>query len=136
MKRTCDACGGGYEGSKRSRFCDRAECKRLRARARKQAQRGGNVVEFPAEPESGQGSVHEATLRELTVAGMVDTTVGQSALALAKQLDWGVLDTGSSKAAVARQLQALMADAMKDVKVADDPVDELRAARERRRRGA
>lgn len=58
--------------------------------------------------------------------------MGQQALALARRLDdGGTADTAF--AAIAKELRTTLAEALKTATVAADPVDELRARRERRR---
>lgn len=155
MKQTCEACGKVYVAkTKRSRFCSRPDClrdrNRDRNRDRKRTSRSSapnNVVALPTPPpppgdggrDSDEGSplgpVATATLAELILAGKENTSIGRAALVLAHQLDYGVKDTGSSKAAVARQHQALMSDVLSGLEKNDNPLDELRARR-RHRRGA
>lgn len=152
MKRNCDACGKAYIAKTvRSRYCQRPECIRDRARDRSRSVRSSetpdNVVALPPQPlphddgaatdedASPLGPVATATLAELVLAGKENTSIGRAALVLAYQLDYGTKDTGSSKAAVARQHQALMADVLSGVEKSDNPLDELRTRR-RQRRGA
>lgn len=139
MKRRCDACGRSYEAkTKRSQYCDRADCRRRRARLRKNGR--SNVVPFRGQAEEhaerdAGGSVAKATQRELEAANKLDTSIGQAAMTLARRLDAGDADTGSSLGAVAKELRTLMAEALKDMKIPHDPVDELRAKREKRLAG-
>lgn len=140
MERNCDACGEAYEAkSKQSQFCKVPECRRTRARARKQRSRGGEVLELPAresEPSATPLTVEAATLAQLTAADRVESPAGQNALVLARRLDQAMLDrleTGSSVSALSKQHLAVLSEAVKDAKVAADPVDELKERRERRR---
>lgn len=155
MKRNCDACGKTYIAkTHRSRFCQRPECARARrrdsSRDRKRSSRASgvpnNVVALspprPQDDESASdegasplGPVATATLAELILASKENTSIGRAALVLAHQLDYGTKDTGSSKAAVARQHQALMADVLSGLEKSENPLDELRSRR-RHRRGA
>ncbi len=70
---------------------------------------------------------------ELTAAGMLDSHQGQAALLLARRMESGD-DTGAALAQMVRQLRETMASALSSA-VPDevDPVDELRARRDRRR---
>lgn len=136
MNRECDACGRRYVAkSKRSKFCADVECKRRRERERKR-RRGGEVFELPGVPlspaPSSSGGVAEAARAELAAAGRVGTSIGRAAIALAEKLDVAVFDTGSSMAAVSREYRATLAEALKDVRVDVDQVDELGARRRRR----
>lgn len=90
----------------------------------------------PEKPNGATISVYGATWAELAAAGRVDTTLGQTALAVASRIDNGQLDTGSSIASLAGRLQQVMAEALKDVPLADDPVDELQERRKKRQASA
>lgn len=134
MEKKCGACGQSYEAKTvRSRFCVRPDCRRKRARAWKHKERTGAVVELrpPAELDAGL-SVEAAARAELEGAGRLNTTIGRAVLVLARQLDQGDGDTGSSKASVAGKLRELMAEALKDVKRAADPIDEIAERRRKR----
>lgn len=138
MKRSCDACGRAYEAkTKRSKYCSDRECVRNRERGWKRGQRsGGKVVDLspPPEPEPVLSAV-AVTRDALEVVGRLHTPAGVNALLLAAKLDAGG-DTGSAMAALSKQHLAALAEATKGVKAAADPVDELRAKREARLRGA
>lgn len=79
--------------------------------------------------------VVRATKAELDKAGRLDTALGQQALVLARRIDEAT-DSGSALAAVAKELRVTLAEATKAASSTADPVDELRARREARRRGA
>lgn len=74
------------------------------------------------------GGLAGAIQRELSAAGRLDTYLGQQALMLADRIG-SSMDTGSSVAALSRELREVMAKALDGVKVAADPLDELRARR-------
>ncbi len=83
-------------------------------------------------------TVRSGTYAELKELGLLKTGMGQAALLLAKRMDQaGANDSSAGAAAAARELRMLMAD-MRDRPAtgAVDPVDELRARRASRRRGA
>ena len=75
-----------------------------------------------------------ATRAELDVAGRAGSHAGQAALLLAERIEFGE-NTGSAVAQMVRQLHDTMSRALADAAVDVDPVDELRARRERRRAG-
>ena len=80
-------------------------------------------------------SVEKATRKALTDAGVVDSPLGQSALALAEMLDDS--DTASTaRVAAAKELRATLGEATAGRSAVKDPVDELRERRERRLAGA
>lgn len=129
MEKTCAACGVTFTASRASAKCCSDRC-------RKRYQRGGGqLVELRqvAQAESGElGRVELAATRDLEEAGRLSTPLGQAALVLARRLDGFSVDTGSSVAAVVRQLHATMSSALAGAHVADDPVDELRRRRDRK----
>lgn len=79
------------------------------------------------------GSIEVATRAELESVGREGSSEGQKALLLARRLDEGVRDTGMGLAAVMRAHSAALAEAVKGASTAGDPVDELRARRDRKR---
>lgn len=81
---------------------------------------------------SSKHGVVASVTAELRGAGMLDSHQGQAALLLAKRLQSGE-DTGAAMAQLVRQLGQTMASAMAAAQPDEaDPVDELRAKRERR----
>lgn len=85
-----------------------------------------------AVPQFTIGGALDAVTAELTQAGMLDSHQGRIALGLARRFD-DDNDSGAALAQVARQLRETMASALASaVPVSVDPLDELRAKRERR----
>ena len=84
---------------------------------------------MPVDPDS---ELWTATLDELTSAGRVASASGQAALLLARRLDSGLTETGSSVAAMIREHRAALADALKGATAETNPLDELRARRVRK----
>lgn len=123
-------------------YCADPACERARARARRQkadrAARGEAPPAPPSEDSAGRpaGGVFAATLVELEKAGRVNTPAGQSALALATRIDHSAEDSGSSVAQLSKQHLAALEVAMRGADERDDSIDELRARREKRARGA
>lgn len=146
MDRMCAAgCGTSLAGrTPRARFCS-SDC---RAKATKRRRKGqpedigtGVVVPFAPPPDESappvepDGPVTRSTLDVLTRAERVSTPSGQVALALARRIDKAA-DSGSSLAALARQLSETMTEALVGVVLEPDKVDELRARRDAKLRGA
>lgn len=143
MERCCDACDQTYLAKRAtSRYCsERCRKRALRARA------AGPVVDLGApkkrksrdrKPRLDQPTelaVAAATRTHLTGAGRMETPLGQAALVLAGRID-ACRDTGSALASLTKEWRQTMAAATAGVKQADNPLDELRARREARRRGA
>lgn len=123
MVRSCVTCGKPLEGSPRKKFCG--------DRCRQRAHRGAvapvaPVVALPSRQQSS--GLYASTLRELEAAGRVDTVDGQAALVLALRIEASQVDTGSSFAALIRELRATK-DAALASAPATGPVDELRRKR-------
>jgi hypothetical protein len=132
MQRTCEVCEEKFEAK-------RATAKYCSGRCRKRNQRAGGAKKAEERRKaaaSGVGSVAAATLLELQEASRLHTPLGQAALALAHRLDMSQMDTGAGVASLAKQLEATLSAATADAEVAADPIDELKAARERKRNAA
>lgn len=63
-------------------------------------------------------------------AGRLETVPAAIALALAMRIDDPGMDTGSSQAAVAKQLDIMFEKAMAGVKVAETPLEKIRRERQ------
>jgi hypothetical protein len=124
--RPCDVCGKPYEAKRpNSRFCG-ASCRKRNER------NPATVAEVvPLEPEQPAGLV-EATRRELEAADRLDTVLGHQALELARRIV-SPMSTGSSVATLSRELRTVMTEATAGAVLAADPLDELRARRDRLR---
>jgi len=121
--RTCEQCAIGYEsGSPTSRFCS-ARCRKAAFRARQGVS--------PAVPDRSEtsGTTVDAVVAELEAVGRLETYLGRSAVALARRIDESTAVMGF--AALTKELRASMDAALAGVARAADPVDELRARRER-----
>ncbi len=133
MERNCEHCGRAYIAkSSRSKFCKEAECVRSRDAARKRRGPGGEVVvAFPVPTPADEpcGPLEAAAREELMACDRADTFAGRLALGLARRMDAGSRDTGSSVSSLSKELRAAMADATKDAPRAADAIDELKARR-------
>lgn len=140
MEATCEECGAAFEAKRATaKYCRRA----CSARAtRKRAAAAAPAAAPPADPASvtpppgaeGMPLLVAATLDELAKAKRLDTALGQAALVLAaKAGSWS--DTGSATASVVRELRATLQAALAGAETTADPLDELRARRDRKRTG-
>lgn len=140
MKRCCEVCGETFEAKRKTaRFCsDRC---RMRAHRRPaETEQTPPVTPPVASPDRGglqndAASLAQAAQTELQAAGRETTAVGQAVLALARRIDANTSETGSSLAAMVREFRAAHADALKGAGETGDPVDELKARRDRKRAG-
>lgn len=120
MKATCAGCGLDFEAKRSTaQYCS-STC-RSRGNRKKPAEATA------LEPSS---SLVDATRAELVAAGRLDSMLGQQALVLAGRIG-SPFDTGAGMAALSKELRALMLEATKGAAVAADPLDELRARRDR-----
>jgi endogenous inhibitor of DNA gyrase (YacG/DUF329 family) len=138
MKKNCSTCGDYFDAK-------RSTAKYCSDRCRVQAQRkgaGGTVVAFgvaqspPAEPRAAReaGPLETAARAELEAVGRAETLAGAQVLALARRLDAaGADETGSSYAALSKELRAALVVAVAGAEQAADPIDELRKQRDRKR---
>ena len=130
MQRPCDECGQLYAARRpTSKFCG-VNCRTRAARRRKSGI--PDPVRVAAEVPTATGRLAAATLAELGPAA--ETADGLLLLALAERID-AAADTGSSIAALSREYAARKADMLAAAPAVANPLDELRALRERRRAG-
>jgi hypothetical protein len=110
MVRQCDVCSRAQRGA---------------------ATLGSHAKVLELAPEEPSALVLAIT-SELKAAGRLNSSLGQQAELLAGRI--GVpFDTGSSVAAVSKELRQIMAKALEDAQVGVDPLDQLRARRDRKR---
>ena len=128
MTRTCEWCGEPFEAKRSTaKFCT-SGCRAKSSNASKRAPKPAPASVTPL-PE--RSALVAAVERELTAAKRLDTALGAQAVALATRIDSGA-DTGSAVAALSKELRAVMDAALADAETAADPLDELRARRERK----
>ncbi len=131
MQRECASCGLQYVARRAtSRFCG-GTCQKRAERARAAG------IPLRAVPHDDLGAppsaLVEAVTRELDEVGRLGTVAGQAALVLAERIA-SRRETGAATAALAKQLSATMDKALGGVAKAADPLDEIRARRDRKRR--
>ncbi|HVM10333.1 MAG TPA: hypothetical protein VM345_17880 [Acidimicrobiales bacterium] len=130
--------------SSRSRYCDDGECRRARERQRKRRRSGSSSAgtpksKPPAIPpgSSPVPSLVEVTRRVLEEAKRADSPAGVNALALAARIDAPQFDTAAGLAALSKQHLAALAVALDGAaRTGVDPLDEVKAMREKRQREA
>ena len=136
MRRHCDECGTEYQAARAtSRFCSG----RCRTRQTRKRARGIDVTQptpiatafLPDEP----GQLTDATRAELAAHGLEQTADGILLLTLAARIDAGA-ETSPALASLSKEYAARKDALLPSVKpTAANPMDELRALRERRRTG-
>ncbi len=130
MQRECDACGRAYTATRpSSRFCGGTCGKRSqRATATGMPLRAATPDDLGAPPSL----LVEVVSRELDEVGRLGSVAGQMAVLLAQRIA-SRRETGSATAALAKQLHVTMTEALGGVAKAADPLDEIRARRDRKR---
>lgn len=93
------------------------------------------VADSPASPRAESGAVVTAARAELVAAGRLESAAGQVVMALARRIDGAEGETGAAMAALVKEFRAALAEAVDHAEQAADPIDELRAQRERKRSG-
>ncbi len=128
MQRVCDECGRFYAAQRTSsRFCSNTCGKRS------QRARAAGIPLRAATPDDREASSElvQAVVRELEAAGRLQTAFGQVAVELARRVA-SPFESAAAVAALARELGASMAAALAGVADAADPLDEIRACRDRK----
>jgi hypothetical protein len=144
MNRACDICGTTYTAKRvSSRYCSE--------RCKKRAQRGTQPGKPSVQPENRQqpamvalpqpepalsGELTSSTEQTLRDAARLDTWQGRAALAIAQRIEAAGVDSGSSYAALHRELRSAMETALRGVGEQVSAVqrrrDELAARRARK----
>ena len=125
MQRVCDCCGRTYEAKRStSRYCTDI----CRMRAKRGTPMPLHVVERPAEQQpKPDGSLLGSVLVALNEAGTIDAPAGRLAAQLAARLcDPNANDSGSAVAALARELRAVLAEAIPTRAASASPLDAIR----------
>ena len=127
MRKQCAVCEAGFDAKRATaKYCS----SRCRVRAARQPKPDApRPPQMPVDPDA---ELWTATLAELAAAGRVASASGQAALLLARRLDSPLIEPGSSVAAMVREHRAALADALKGAVSEVNPLDELRARRERK----
>ncbi|WP_406168898.1 hypothetical protein [Streptomyces sp. NBC_00996] len=135
MEKQCGGCGKSFDAQRKTaKYCsDRC---RMRAHRRPaDSERTGSVTSPAPAERQNTDSLTDAVRAELKAAGRLDSAAGRVVLALARRIDAGGRESGSSLASLAKEFRAALGEALKGVETASDPVDELRARRDRKRSG-
>ncbi len=130
MQRQCESCGRSYAARRASsRFCgDTCGKRSQRARAAGIPLRAATLDGHEAAPSE----LERATAHELEAVGRLESVAGQLALELARRVASGY-ESGAAVASLVKELRATMAAALAGVDRAADPLDEIRARRDRKR---
>jgi len=127
VQRSCALCGNAFEAKRpHAKYCG--------ARCRVGASRGGlSTPRTPAVARSESGGLVDAVRAALEAADRVNTVKGQHALELAGRIvNAPGMNTGV--AALSKRLDDVLAEALRDSAKVANPLDELRARRDRKRR--
>lgn len=131
--RSCLACGASLEGTRQVKFC--ANNGRCKMRFHRGARATADGRHDPPEPD-GIMSTEAATMLALADLGKLGTPGGQAALVLARRIDRPHLDTGAGLASMVKRLEETLAGLVDGSTAEENPIDELRAARDRKRHAA
>jgi len=129
QQRDCDVCGRSYEAVRvTSRYCG-PTCRQRSLRA---SAAGLPLLAATLEDHEAPSELERATIRELEAAGRLASVAGQIALLLAYRIG-SRRESGAAVAALAKQFREAMDKALAGVDRAADPLDEIRARRDRKR---
>jgi len=129
QQRDCDVCGRSYEAVRvTSRYCG-PTCRQRSLRA---AAAGLALPTATLDGHKAPSDLERATARELEAAGRLESVDGQIALLLAGRIG-SRRETGAATASLAKQFSVTMDEALGGVAKAADPLDEIRARRDRKR---
>jgi len=130
MQRQCESCGRTYTARRASsRFCSGTCGKRSqRARAAGIPLRAATLDDREAAPSE----LERATAHELEAVGRLESVAGQIALELAYRVASGY-ESGAAVASLVKELRVTMVAALAGLAPAADPLDEIRARRDRKR---
>lgn len=122
MLRPCDHCGERYEAKRpSSKFCS-ARCRNRHAR-NPDTSKITRIVQVTT--GGSLGGLVEATRQELADVQLLDTMLGQQALALAERVA-SASETGSAVAALSKELRSVVTQAMQGAKRDQSPLDSAR----------
>ena len=126
----CEVCGSTFDARRTTaRFCS-AACRQKSSRANRSGAGLAPVTRLPSVPLAPVSGVAAALRQEL--GDRLHTTLGQSCLILADQLDSGTV-LGSQAAAVAKQLASQVGVLMAGTEAHENPLhklaEEMRQAR-------
>ena len=118
MKRQCDSCGTEFEAKRaHARWCS--------ARCSKRGQRGVLRSPDPVPVVEVEPVLVVSVRADLTESGVAETPAGLQALHVAARMAGATADTGSSYAALSRELSRLLVEAKVGATRKADPLDEL-----------
>lgn len=130
MARACVMCGKTLKTDHPRALTCSATCRSRKSENRsplRPVDADGRVI-----VDAGQGRVFAATLRELVAAGRQESSLAAKLLALAARIDENA-DTGAALAALVKQHDTTMVDALRGSSFISSPLDELRRRRDFKR---
>jgi hypothetical protein len=132
----CAVCGGRFEAKRATRKYCSPRCRVRASRAGEPlppARDAPPVVKLAPAPSldvsTGTGLL-TVTVHALEEADRVDTPMGQATLLIARLLDSGIQDTGSSIAALIRQYDLILTKALDGADKKMTPLEKIRRERE------
>src|SRR5262245_20090349 len=129
MKVSCVVDGVQFEAK-------RASAKYCSPKCKKRAYRGTKIRPLEPVPDASESELVASVRSELKDLGVATSSAGRQAIAMAERMSMAVKDTGSSYAAISRELSRLLDEAKAGAIRKADPLDELRDRRERKRASA
>lgn len=140
IPKECVVCGGKFTAKRdRARFCS-PRCQMRSSRATKRGEElppmrreGSPLVVLPkAKPSEGEseGGMVGVTVAALEAGDRLNTPMGQATLLIARILDSGIQDTGSSIAALIRQYDASLTKALDGSSVVETPLERMKRQRQ------
>lgn len=130
----CAVCGGRFTAKRHTaKYCSpRCRMRASRAPEKPPLRQESAPIVALAPKASGDTGLLMVTLNALEQADRVDTPMGQATILIARLLDSGIQDTGSSIAALIRQYDASLTKALDGAQRVESPLERGRRARELR----
>jgi hypothetical protein len=128
MTKVCASCGREFDAK-------RAAAKYCGDTCRQRAKRSPSpepVRSLDDLADKLSGGLVQQVRSDLEAAGVLHTTAGQQAILLARRIG-SPMETAAGVASCSKRLSEVMAEAMSGAKRAVDPLDELKAIRDRKR---
>lgn len=127
---TCQQCGRTFEAKRTDARTCSVDCRVALSKASRDANRRAAVEDAESVPVNLTAS----TLTELAAVGREGTALGQAALLLAYRIDRSQADAPQAVAALVKQHNATLADALRGAG-RKSALDELKARRDAKRAG-
>ena len=130
----CEWCGRPFTSNRRDSKFDKAKCRKQASLKRRRERNSFRETQETADsPDSPDSSLESVISRQIEGFGLSGSWRAAEAVELARAMDRP--DTGAAKAALSRQLTALMEKLEGQANRVGDPVDEVMLHADRLRRG-